>query len=165
VRGAAIGRQKTTAGNIILEDNMEMALENTRVLMFSLYSGHPPITTKDIDEDYRAKLLERMQTYDASENSMRDWAAAWEDAERRLERLELSENEKLYLMAATMGNIEAGRGNQLVMQVEDTIIHEDPQVLSRDEVTSLANRIRSLGYFEQKVLMFKAKTWFDNNEA
>jgi hypothetical protein len=137
---------------------MEMALENAKVLMFSLYSGHPPITTKDLDEDYRATLLERTQAYDASKNSMRDWAAAWDDAECRLERFVLSENEKHYLMAATMGNIEAGLENQLVMQIEDTMIYEDPQVLSRDEVTAFANRIRSLSYFEQKVLMFKAKT-------
>jgi len=139
-------------------------IAQARTIMFDLYSGLPSLSTAGLNEEEKAGLLKRQEAYDASENAIADWAAAYSDAECRLESFKLSDNEWLYLQAA-QGNtaITAGLENQLVMNIEETIVYEDHGFLSRDEVTVLANRIRSLSYFEQLVLAYKAKKLFEEN--
>lgn len=141
-------------------------VKEAKVRMFDLYSGLPPLSTKGLTDEEKAGLLKRQEAYDASENAIADWAAAFADAERRLEGFELSDNEWLYLQAA-QGNtaITAGFENQLPANVEETIVYEDHGFLSRGEVTVLAERIRTLSYFEQLVLMVRAKEAFAKEVA
>ncbi len=129
-----------------------------------LYSGDTPVTASGLTDADKTELLNRQSVYDPSNNCIADWVAAFRDAECRLDGFALTENEWLYLQAA-QGNIPitAGLENQLVMNVEETIVYEDHGFLSRGEVTVLADRIRSLSYFEQLVLAYKAKKLFEEN--
>lgn len=136
------------------------SVEEAKVKIFELYSTLPPLSTKGLTEEDRAELLGMLEAYDASENAIADWAAAYSDAERRLDSFELTENEWLYLQAATMHPVSAGLENQLVMNIEETIRYEDPQLLSQDEADNLADKIRNLDYFAQFVLMVRAKEAF-----
>ncbi len=134
---------------------------DAKVKAHYLYSGDTPVTASGLTKQERSVLLDRQKGYDASEVCMADWAAAFTDAERRMVQFVLSENERHYLLAETMNTITAGLGNQLVRNIEDTFLYEDPQFLSQEQVTALAERIRGLNYFEQLVLMYRAKKEFD----
>ncbi len=142
-------------------DSESKMVTDAKLKAHCLYSGHTPVTASELTEEHRSVLIDRQEHYDASPVCIADWAAAFADAEKRMDQFVLSEKERLYLLAATMNSVTAGLENQLVMYVEDTIRYEDPQFLSQEQVIALADRIRGLSYFEQLVLMYRAKKEFD----
>lgn len=145
-------------------DTQSMMGNEAKVKAHYLYSGDTAVTASGLTEEEKNVLLDRQENYDASNVCMADWDSAFADAERRMETFNLSDNERLYLMAATMNGVTAGLENQLVMSVEDTIRFEDPQFLTQEQVTALADRIRGLSYFEQLVLIYRSKKAFDEAE-